>query len=74
MNYKFSEKMKIEKFFENTWLKSARGKKDLVARVFATNENGVGSKTNLKSIIFQDLTYLRYLIGEWKKMKEWHFG
>ena len=31
----------IKELFKNTWLKSSRDKKELVARVFAANENGV---------------------------------
>ena len=31
-------------------------------------------KTNWKSMISQYLTYLRYLMGGWKKMKESYFG
>ena len=70
----------IKEFLENTWLKSNKDKKELVARLFAASKNGVQPvktavkiESDLKSLISQYLTRLRHLVGGWKKMKEWHF-
>ena len=70
----------IKKLLENTCLKVTKTKKELVARVFAASKNGVQPvktavkiESDLKPLISQYLTYLRYLVGGLKKMKEWHF-
>ena len=60
----------IKELLKNTWLKNNRDKKKLVARVYIS----LITKTNLKSMIFQYLSHLRYLMVGWRMMKKWHFG
>ena len=79
----------LKNYLKIRGLKVTGIKKELIARVFAASENGVQpvkaaveieshlsliTKKNLKLMISQYLTHLRYLMGGWKKMKEWHFS
>ena len=83
MGYELLEKMKVEElknYLKIRGLKVTKTKKELVARVFAASKNGVQPvktavkiESDLKPLISQYLTYLRYLVGGLKRMKEWHF-